>query len=137
MSNVQTVTTIPIERTSERQPIFSALHVLGLRDAEIGRSFGLSTVSVHKWAASKEPIPLIRYLALQFLVTRLVGLVGAKNPLQTRYARRAAIAVDAATRWAALAHDELNEDTGGVYQAQDIERAIALGQRMLARLEEQ
>jgi hypothetical protein len=137
MPTTQTVSPVSTDRSSERQPIFSALEVLGLRYAEIGRLAGVSTKSVHMWATGKEPIPLIRHLALQFLVTRLTGLVGAKYPPNTRYARRSQIAIDAANAWAKLSRDEMDEDTGGVYQAEDLERGIALGQRMLARLEEQ
>ena len=83
----------------------------------------------------QEPLSAVRLIALQFLVTRLVGLVGAAHPPQTRYAQRAKIATDAATAWAKLARDELGEDLDGVYHAADIERGTALGQRMLDRLE--
>ena len=93
---------------------------------------------MHEWAVGKKPLSVVRMIALQFLVTRLVGLVGAAHPPQTRYAQRAQIAINAATAWAKLARDELHEDCGGgVYHAADIERGTALGQRMLDRLEAQ
>jgi hypothetical protein len=127
----------PADRTGDRLPIFSALHVLGFSYAEVGRLLGVSTMSISDWANGKKPLPVVRHLALLFLVTRLTGVVGAKHPPQTRFARRAQIAVDAAARWCELARDELEEDTGGIYRAEDIERGTALGQRMLDRLEAQ
>ena len=72
------------DRVTDRLPIFSALKVLGLSYAEIGRLLGVSTVSVHHWAVGKKPLPLVRFLALQFLVGRLVGIIGGQYPPQTR-----------------------------------------------------
>jgi hypothetical protein len=123
------------DRVSDRLPIFSALHVLGLRDVEIGRLLGVSTVSVHQWATGKKPFPLIRRLALNYLVGRLVGIIGAKYPPQTRFARRAEIARAAAEAYLLLDRDEFEEDTRRIYQAEDIERAAALGERLLVQLE--
>jgi hypothetical protein len=124
-------------QAADRLPIFSALYVLGFNYAEVGRLLGVSTMSVHQWAVGKKKIPIVRHLALLFTVTRLTGLVGAKYPPQSRYARRAAIARDAAIAWANLARDEMEEDTAGVYRAEDLERGVALGERMLAKLEAQ
>jgi hypothetical protein len=123
------------DRVSDRLPIFSALHVLGLRDVEIGRLLGVSTVSVHQWATGKKPFPLIRRLALNYLVGRLVGIIGGKYPPQTRFARRAEIARAAAEAYLLLDRDEFEEDTRRIYQAEDIERAAALGERLLVQLE--
>jgi DNA-binding transcriptional regulator YdaS (Cro superfamily) len=125
-------------RAGERPPIFSALEVLGFNYAHIGRLLGVTTMSVSDWATGKRPLPLIRALALNYLVARLTGIIG-KNlpPPQTRYARRAQVAIDAAERWCRLARDELEEDTRGVYRAEDLERGMALGQRMFDRLEAQ
>jgi hypothetical protein len=133
----QTAASAAPDRAAERPPIFSALHVLGFSYAEIGRLLGVTTMSVHEWATGKRPIPLVRHLALQFVVTRLTGIVGAKYPPHTRYAKRSAVAVEAAIKWAQLSRDELAEDTGGAYRAEDIERGIALGERVVARLEAQ
>jgi hypothetical protein len=131
-----TAATTTAHRVGDRPPVFLALHVLEFNYAQIGRLMGVTTMTVHEWATGKKPIPVVRHLALLFLVTRLTGVVGAEPP-QTRYARRAAIAIDAATRWARLARDELDEDTRGIYRAEDIERGIALGERMVAKLEAQ
>jgi transcriptional regulator with XRE-family HTH domain len=128
---------IATDSVSDRLPIFSALNVLGLSYAEIGRQLGVTTVTVHEWARGKKPLPLVRHLALLFLVGRLTKIIGAKHPPQTRYARRSEIAVEAAIKWAALARDEIEEDTRGVYRAEDIERATGLGERMVKRLEAQ
>jgi hypothetical protein len=122
-------------RVIDRPPVLSALAVLGLNYAHIGRLAGVATMTVSNWATGNRPLPLVRHLALQFLVARLTGLVGAKEPPNTNYARRSQITVEAATRWAALARDELNEQTGGVYSGEDIGRGYELGRRMLARLE--
>jgi DNA-binding transcriptional regulator YdaS (Cro superfamily) len=125
-------------RAGERPPIFSALEVLGFNYAHIGRLLGVTTMSVSDWATGKKPLPIVRALALNYLVARLTGIIGRDlPPPQTRYARRAQVALDAAARWCQLARDELEEDTGGVYRAEDIERGVALGERMLARLEAQ
>jgi DNA-binding transcriptional regulator YdaS (Cro superfamily) len=131
-------TTAARDRSGARPPIFSALEVLGFGYAHISRLLGVSTMSVSEWATGKKPLPIVRALALNFLVARLTGIIGANlPPPQTRYARRAQVALDAAARWCQLARDELEEDTGGVYRAEDIERGMALGQRMLERLETQ
>jgi hypothetical protein len=137
MTEPQTISVAAPDRVTDRLPIFSALHVLGLSYAEIGRLLGVSTVTVHHWAVGKKPLPLVRFLALQFLVGRLVGIIGAKYPPQTRYARRAEIARNAAESYLLLARDELEEDSRGIYRAEDLERAVGLGERMLAKLEAQ
>jgi hypothetical protein len=137
MTNKQTATATVPDRVSDRLPIFSALHVLGLQYVEVGRLLGVTTVSVHEWASGKKPLPLVRHLALLHLVGRLTGIIGAKYPPRSRYARRAQIARDAAVAWAELARNEINEDVGGVYTAETLERAHVLGQRILARLEAQ
>jgi hypothetical protein len=137
MTDVQTRTHPATDRVIDRPPIFSALAVLGLNYAHIGRLAGVATMTVSHWATGNRPFPLVRHLALLFLCTRLTGVVGAKSPPLTRYARRAALAVDAAIRWSALARDELTEETGGVYRAEDLEAAFTLGSRMVARLEAQ
>jgi DNA-binding transcriptional regulator YdaS (Cro superfamily) len=135
---MQTTVSAASARTGDRPPIFSALEVLGFNYAHIGRLLGVSTMSVSDWATGKKPLPIIRALALQYLVARLTGVIGRNlPPPQTRYARRAQVAIDAAARWLQLARDELEEDTGGVYRADDIERGAALGERMLAKLEAQ
>jgi len=125
-------------RVGERPPIFSALEALGFNYAHIGRLLGVSTMSVSEWASAKKPMPVVRALALQYLVARLTRVIGAKlPPPHTRYARRSQVAIDASVRWLQLARDELEEDTGGVYRAEDLERGHALGQRMVAHLEAQ
>jgi transcriptional regulator with XRE-family HTH domain len=125
-------------RTGDRPPIFSALEVLGFTYAHIGRLLGVSTMTVSNWATGKKPIPVVRYLALLYLAARLTGLIGkGLPPLKTRYTRRSKIALDAATAWCNLARDELDEDTRGIYRAEDVERGEALGQRIVDRLEAQ
>jgi hypothetical protein len=135
MTEMQATTHPATDRVIDRPPIFSALAALGLNYAHIGRLAGVATMAVSNWATGNRRFSLVRHLAFLFLCGRLTGAIGAKSPPQTRYARRAAIAIDAATRWAALARDELNEQTGGVYSGEDIERGYELGRRMLARLE--
>ena len=139
MADTQThiTTATATSRVHDRLPIFSALHALGFSYAELGRLLGVSTVSIHEWAAEKKPLSILRHFALLFLVTRLTGVVDAAHPPQTKYARRAQVAIEAAKAWNKLARDELHEQTGGEYHAQDLERGYALGRRMLARLEAQ
>src|SRR5215216_3000231 len=105
--DMHTTTAVAGVSASDRLPIFSALQVLGFNYAQVGRLLGVSTMSISEWASAKKPIPVVRHLALLFLVTRLTGVVDARNPPQTRYARRAEIAIDAARRWSQLARDEL------------------------------
>jgi hypothetical protein len=135
--SAQTDTTTTYLNVTDRPPIFEATRSLGLNDRKIARLMGISPEAIHQFIKGKKPLPIVRALALQFLVTRLTGLVGAAYPPPTRYARRAQIAIDAAKAWCQLARDELEEDTGRVYRAEDIERGVALGERMLARLETQ
>jgi hypothetical protein len=108
-------------RASDQPPIPSALRVLGFTYAELGRLFGIATMTVDAWAIGRKPIPLHRHLAMLFLVGRLTGIVG-KYPPNSRHAKRHQVAIDAAKRWAALARDELDEDEGGTYEAAAIER---------------
>ena len=137
MTHVQTTTTAAVDRVPDRLPIFSALSVLGFSYAELGRLLGVSTVAVHRWATEKKPLSTVRHLALLFVVTRLTGVIDAGHPPQTRYARRAEIAITAAKAWNQLARDELDERTGSTYHAEEIERGVALGERIIARLEMQ
>jgi hypothetical protein len=122
-------------KVTDRPPILEATRSLGINDRRLGKLMGIAPEQVHKWATGKTPIPVIRQLAMLFLVTRLTGIVGAASPPQTRYARRAATARDAAKAWCALANDELHEDLGGVFHAEQIERGIAMGELMIAQLE--
>jgi hypothetical protein len=124
------ISTVPraTARVAERPPILEATRALGVNDSMLARALGISKMTVADWGLGKRPIPIVRHLALLFLVTRLTGLVGAKYPPQSRYARRAAIARDAAIAWANLARDELDEDTAGIYRAEDLERGVALGE---------
>jgi hypothetical protein len=137
MTDMHKAPSVALDRASDRQPIFSALNVLGLKDAATARLLGVAAVPVHLWATGKQPVPLVRHLALLFVVGRLTGLIGAKYPLNSRHARRAQIAIDAATAWAKLARDELDEDAGGVLDDVALIRGYELGERILARMEAQ
>jgi len=134
---MHTTTAVATDRLRDRLPVFSALQVLGFSYAELGRLLGVSTVSVHEWAAEKKPISTVRHLALIYLVTRLTGVIDAAHPPQTRYAKRTQIAINAAIAWNYLARDELDETTRGIYHAEELERGYELGKRMIARLEAQ
>jgi hypothetical protein len=134
-TETQIPTAIARSAAADRPPILSALSVLGFNYAQIGRLFGIPTMTVSEWATGKRPIPLVRRLAMHFLLGRLTGKVDRAHPPQTRYARRAQIAVDAAIAWAKLDNEEQAEDTGGVLLKEDVRRGMALGQRMLDKLE--
>ena len=121
----------------DRLPVFSALAVLGVNYALLGRLFGVSTQMVIYWATGKRPLNRVRRLALEYLAARLSKLIGEKYPLNNVYARRAEIAMEAARRWSELSLQELREETGGFYTAEEEERALALIERVMARLEQQ
>jgi hypothetical protein len=136
----RTQTTAPIkatDRVTDRPPILEACRSLGLNDRQVALLMGVSPELVHAWVIGRKPMPYVRLMALLFMVTRLVGIVGKTFPPQSRYARRATVACDAATAWVALARHELNEDLGGVFHAEQIEQGYELGRRMLAKLEAQ
>jgi hypothetical protein len=140
MSERLEATTISIaatDRVIDRLPAFNALAVLGLNYAHLGRLFGVSTEMVSCWATGKKPLNRVRRLALEYLVARLSGLVGEKYPLNNAYARRAEIVMGTARRWSELSVQELREETGGIYTAEEEERARALIERIMARLEAQ
>jgi hypothetical protein len=137
MPRMQTTTATATDSVSDRPPIFSALYVLGLNNAQIGRLLRVTSMTISEWSTGRKRIPLVRHLALLFMVTRLTGVVGGKHLPNTRYARRAEIAVDAANRWAQLARAEIAEEVGSTYTAEELERSYELGRRMLAKLEMQ
>jgi hypothetical protein len=135
--SAQTDTATTYLNVTDRAPIFEATRSLGLNDRKIAQLMGISPEAVHQFVNGKKPLPIVRHLALLYLVTRLTGLVGAAYAPNTRYARRAQVKIDAAKAWCQLARDELDEDVSGIYHADQIERGYELGQRMLAKLEAQ
>jgi hypothetical protein len=125
------------DRVIDRLPAFNALAALGLNYAHIGRLFGVSTEMVSCWATGKKPLDRVRRFTLEYLAARLSKLIGEKYPLNNRYARRAEIVMETARRWSELSVQELREETGGVYTDEEIARAFALAERIMARLEQQ
>jgi hypothetical protein len=125
------------DRMIDRLPVFSALAMLGVKDPLLGRLMGVSGEMVHYWATGKKPLNRVRRIALEFVAARLSGIIGAKYPLNSVYARRAKIIVEAAQSLAKLSVEELREETDGEYTAEEIERGYALGQRIIDRLEQQ
>src|SRR5687768_11403531 len=104
-------TTVPraTARVAERPPILEPTRALGLNDSQLARALGLTRRVVSVWRLGIKPIPHVRQLQMIFLVTSLTGVIRTAFPLNSRYARRAAIARDAAIAWTELARDELNE----------------------------
>jgi hypothetical protein len=125
------------DRVIDRLPVFSALAVLGMNYAEIGRLLGVSTQMVIYWATGRKPLSRVRRIALEYLAWRLSSIARAKYPLNNVYAKRAEIAIEAARRWSELSAKELSEETGGVYAAEELQRGYELGERIIARLEAQ
>src|SRR5687767_14158439 len=90
---------------ADRPPILDALKALGLTDARIARAIGCRSEFIAAWRNGKKPIPHKPHAALIFLVGRLTGQIGASLPPQTRCARRAQVAIEAARLWNNLARD--------------------------------
>jgi hypothetical protein len=124
-------------RWTDRPSILEATRALGLNDRRVARLIDTAPEQVHSWVAGKRPIPHVRLVALIFLVVRLTGEVGAWIPAQTRYARRAQMARETASRWAAIAKSELEEDLGGDILAHPdlVRRGYEIGEAALAKLE--
>ena len=142
MSERLEATTISIaatDRVIDRLPAFNALAALGLNYAHLGRLFGVSTEMVSCWALGKKPLNRVRRFALEYLAARLSKLIGEKYPMNNAYARRAEIVMETARRWSELSVQELREEeaTDGVYTDDEIARAAALIERIMARLEAQ
>jgi hypothetical protein len=137
MEHLQTAAVTALDRAIDRRPVFLALTTLGLSYAELGRLMGVSGVMVHHWAVGRKPLSRVRFIGLEYLAAELSGMLGARQPQNTRFTRRGHAAIEAARRWTELAKQELHEETGGVFTAKELERGFALGRRMLARLEAQ
>ena len=145
MAQTLPTTATATARVTGRPPILEATRTLGLNDRMLGDLMNVTGVAVHQWAVGKKPIPLARHLALLFVVGRLTGKIGAAVPPQSRYARRAAVAREAALAWAELAKHELGEELGGELGPEMLERSypgmlkrsFELGGQMLAKLEAQ
>ena len=134
-----TSATPALYRWADRPAILEACRSLGINDRRVARLLGIQPEQVHAWVAGKRPIPHKYLLALAFLVGRLTGEIAAWIPPQTRYARRAEIAQEAASKWCALALLELMEDLcGDINDHPDLtRRGYELGEAALARLEQQ
>jgi DNA-binding transcriptional regulator YdaS (Cro superfamily) len=124
-------------RWTDRPPILEATRALGLNDRRVAKLIGVTPEAVHSWVTSRRPIPHQRLLALIFVVGRLTGEVASWAPAQTRYARRAQIATNAASQWNVLARLELMEELGGDITAHPelIAKGYELGEQALAKLE--
>ena len=128
-----------VDKYADRPAILEACRSLGINDRRVARLLGIQPEQVHAWVAGKRPIPHKYLLALAFLIGRLTGEIAAWIPPQTRYARRAEIAREAASKWCALALLELTEDLGGdINDHPDLtRRGYELGEAALAKLEQQ
>jgi hypothetical protein len=124
-------------RWHDRPPILEAIRTLGLNDRKAARLMGIPPEQVASWVAGKRRIPHVRLIALLFIVTRLTGQVGAWEPVNSRYGRRAKVAKENAARWALLAKQELEEDLGGDITAHFdlVLKGEAIGRAALAKLE--
>ena len=114
--------TIPLDKwVTSRLATFEATRALGLTDQRLAQVMGVSQPTMTNWAKGKEPMPHVRWLALDLLVWRLIEWLPprAARPLpppddfeDPKYARRIVAARGAAGVWAELSHQEIRETIG-------------------------
>jgi hypothetical protein len=103
-----------------RLATFEATRALGLSDQRLAQLMGVSQPAVANWAKGTTRIPEVRWLALNFLVWRLIEWFGraarsmppADDFEDPKHARRFEVARRAAGLWAELSRQEIQETIG-------------------------
>jgi hypothetical protein len=113
-------------------PLFSALRLLGLQDAELARLIEVSPPTVLKWTAGLKPIPKPHQVALIVLGLYLSDAIVERQPQGSVGARRAAILWAAARDLLALAWAELRATCGGEIPDDVIKLGAEGGELMIA-----
>jgi len=122
---------------TSRLPAFEAMRALGITDRAVAQAMGVSQPTIANWATGKETMPLVRWMALNFVVWRLVEWLG--RAIRTtdfedpRHADRAVAMWQAAGAWAALSRREL-KDVVAEPGPELVKRAEELGWKMIDRL---
>jgi hypothetical protein len=111
--------TIPLATwVTGRLATFEAARALGLSDQRVAQLMQVSQPTIANWARGKEPIPHVRWLALDSLVWRLIEWLRprAGRPLppaeDPKWAKRVVAACQAAGVWAELSRQEIKETIG-------------------------
>jgi transcriptional regulator with XRE-family HTH domain len=135
--------TIPLAAwVTNRLATFEAARALGLSDQRVAQLMGVSQPTIANWARGKEPIPDVRWLALNYLVWRLIEWLPprAGRPLppaddfeDPKWAKRIVAARQAAGVWAELSRQEIKE-TIGEPGPELIKRAEELMWKMMGEL---
>jgi hypothetical protein len=103
-----------------RVATFEATRALGLSDLRVAVLMGVAQPTVANWARGKEAMPHVRWLALDFLIWRLIEWLGraarslpsADDFEDPKHARRIVAARQAAGVWAELSRQEIRETIG-------------------------
>jgi hypothetical protein len=97
---------------ARRPPILQATAALGFSDAEVARALRVAPMVVSQWANGQRPIPIVRHLALSFVVEREVERLRSDADLECMdQARRLKVTYDACSKWLALSRLERGRES--------------------------
>jgi hypothetical protein len=101
------------DNVAQRPPILQATTALGFSDAEVARALRVVPMVVSQWANGQRPIPMVRHLALSFIVEweneRLRQAADPDNAFDQ--ARRLKVTYDACSHWLALSRLERGRES--------------------------
>jgi hypothetical protein len=100
-----------------RPAILHATSSLGLSDAEVARHLGIHSVTVNQWAHGIRPIPPVRHVAVQLLVSRLLTALKAMPNSTELEGVRLDITRAVAVLWLHVSRAELGPVTADVTDA--------------------
>jgi hypothetical protein len=127
----QTAEASIVEEALGRPAVLECTALLKITDSQLARLFGLTPSAVCAWANRREQIPLIRQLALIYLVSRLAGLFDQVDADSSIHARRAHLFRQTLDAWLNIAAEEL----GPVRPSPELRHAAdCMAYRLLAAL---